>query len=339
VRPERRGCRERRFRIRPLRLLALVLVVLLTLGVVTAMWADSKLARIDALGSYPGRPGSTAGTVTLLVGTDSREGLTPEQQAQLATGSEEDAGGKRTDTMMLAYTPKDGGPSMLVSLPRDLLVDIPDYGENKLNAAYSFGGPQLLARTLEQSTGVRIDHYLEIGFAGFAGIVDAVGGVDVCVEQPIDDPDAGINLPAGCQTLDGPKALGFVRTRHTFADQDLQRVRNQRMFLGALSKKVLSPGTLLNPFTLVPVMDAASKAVTVDSGDHIWSLASVLRKIPGAKTVTVPYDGMADGDVGSYLVWGDSTKAFFDAMARGKTPPMPDEDGGDATAPGTGGTG
>lgn len=297
--------------------------MVLTLGVVSLIWADSKLQRIDALTDYPGRGGNTPGTVTLLVGTDSREGLTEEQQAQLSTGSESDAGGKRTDTMMLVYTPRGGDRTMLISLPRDLLVTIPDYGQNKLNAAYTFGGPPLLVRTLEEQTGVRIDHYAEIGFGGFAGIVDAVDGVDLCIEQPIDDPMAGINLAPGCQTLTGPQSLGFVRSRYGFAEQDLQRVRNQRQFLGALMKKMMDPGTLLNPFRALPLLDASTEAITVDTGDHIWNLASVMWKVrDDPLTVTVPYDGMGSGDVGSYLVWGPSTTAFFDAVASGGTPPQ-----------------
>ncbi|MCT1640865.1 LCP family protein [Dietzia cinnamea] len=308
-------------RIGPLRIVGLVLVLVLTLGVVTALWADSKLQRIDALTDYPGRGGNTPGTVTLLVGTDSREGLTPEQQAQLSTGSESDAGGKRTDTMMLVYTPRGGDRTMLISLPRDLLVNIPGYGENKLNAAYTFGGPPLLTQTLEQQTGVRIDHYAEIGFGGFAGIVDAVGGVDICIEEPIVDPLAGLDLAAGCQTLAGPQALGFVRTRYGFAEQDLQRVRNQRQFLGALMRKTLSPGNLLNPFTAVPLLNSGAEAVTVDTGDHIWTLARVMWRLSDDPlTVTAPHDGMASGSVGSYLTWGPTTTGFFEAVAAGRTP-------------------
>ena len=320
----RRAPRERRTRRRigPLRIIGLLLAVLLTLGVVTVLWADSQLQRIDALTGYEGRGGRTPGTVTLLVGTDSREGLTAEQQAQLSTGSESDAGGKRTDTMMLVYTPRGDGRTMLISLPRDLLVTIPGYGENKLNAAYTYGGAPLLVRTLEEQSGVRIDHYAEIGFGGFAGIVDAVGGVDVCVDQQMDDPLAGINLAPGCQTLTGPQALGFVRSRYGFAEQDLQRVRNQRQFLGSLMRKTLAPGNLLNPFTALPLLDATSAAVTVDTGDHLWNLLSVMWKVrDDPLTVTTPYDGMDSGAVGSYLVWGPSTTAFFDALAAGRTPP------------------
>lgn len=311
----------RRRRLGPLRILGLVLALVLTLGVVTALWADSKLQRIDALTDYPGRIGNTPGTVTLLVGTDSREGLTPERQAQLSTGSESDAGGKRTDTMMLVYTPRGGEQTMLISLPRDMLVDIPGYGENKLNAAYTFGGPQLLTQTLEQQTGVHIDHYAEIGFGGFADIVDAVGGVEICIDEPINDPYAGLDLAPGCQILTGPQALGFVRTRYGFAEQDLQRVRNQRQFLGSLMRTVMTPGTVLNPFTALPLLDAGAEAVTVDTDDHIWSLARVMWKLSSDPlTVTVPHDGMDSGAVGSYLVWGPTTTGFFDAVAAGRTP-------------------
>lgn len=311
----------RKRRLGPLRIVGLVLALVLTLGVVTVLWADSKLQRIDALTDYPGRVGNTPGTVTLLVGTDSREGMTPEQQAQLSTGSESDAGGKRTDTMMLVFTPRGGGQTMLISLPRDMLVDIPGYGENKLNAAYTFGGPPLLTQTLEQQTGVRIDHYAEIGFGGFSGIVDAVGGVEICLEEPINDPLAGLDLAAGCQILTGPQSLGFVRTRYGFAEQDLQRVRNQRQFLGALTRTVMTPGNLLNPFTAMSLLDSGAEAVTVDTGDHIWNLASILRKLGGDPlTVTAPHDGMASGTVGSYLVWGPTTTGFFEAVAAGRTP-------------------
>ncbi|GLB64386.1 putative transcriptional regulator [Dietzia sp. NCCP-2495] len=308
-------------RIGPLKIVGLVLVLILTLGIVTALWADSKLQRIDALVDYPGRIGNTPGTVTLLVGTDSREGLSPEQQAELSTGSEADAGGKRTDTMMLVFTPRGGDRTMLISLPRDLLVDIPGYGENKLNAAYTFGGPPLLTQTLEQQTGVRIDHYAEIGFGGFAGIVDAVGGVEICIDEPIVDPFAGLDLAPGCQILTGAQSLGFVRTRHGFAEQDLQRVRNQRQFLGSLTRTVLTPGNVLNPFTALPLLDSGAEAVTVDTGDHIWTLASVMYKLGNDPlTVTAPNDGMASGTVGSYLVWGPTTTGFFDAVANGRTP-------------------
>ena len=304
------------------RILVLLLVVILTAGVLTALWADSKLQHVDALSDYPGKPGNTPGTVTLVVGTDSRAGLSEEEQAQLATGSEQDAGGDRTDTMMLVYKPADGGTPMIISIPRDLMVDIPEYGEYKINAAYSLGGPKMLVQTLEGETGIRIDHYAEIGFGGFAGIVDAVGGIEMCLDEPIDDPDAGINLGAGCQTLAGPQALGFVRTRHGFAQQDLDRVQNQRKFLSALMSEVTKPSTLLNPFRMSRLVSDGAATIRVDEKDHIWDLGMMMWSIRSEPvTATVPFDGMADGAVGSYLVWGDTTNAFFDNVRRGATPP------------------
>ena len=303
-------------------MLAVLLVLVLVGGLASIIWVDSQLTRIDALADYDGRGGNTPGRLTLIVGTDSREGLTPEEQERLATGAESDAGGRRTDTMMLSYNPPGSADPMLISLPRDFLVTVPGYGEEKLNAAFALGGPQLLVQTLEQQTGVRIDHYMEIGFGGFAGIVDAVGGVDVCLDDPVDDPMAGISLAEGCQTLEGPEALGFVRSRYGFAEQDLQRVRNQRMFLGALAEKVASPGVLLNPFTAWPLINQTADAVTVDTGDHVWDLALVLFGLRGdLTTTTVPHDGMAAGMVGSYLVWGPSATTFFDSIREGEVPP------------------
>lgn len=128
-------------------------------------------------------------------------------------------------------------------------------------------------QTVEEATGLRIDHYAEIGFSGFAGIVDAVGGVNVCLAQPIDDPLAGINLPAGCQDLK-VRTHSFVRTRAT-ALADLDRMNNQRQFMSALLSKATSPTTFLNPFRLWPLVSDTAKSLQVDEGDHIWNLASL----------------------------------------------------------------
>ena len=160
--------------------------------------------------------------------------------------------GHRSDTILLLHIPSNGGRAVLVSLPRDSYVQIPGYGNNKINAAYSFGGPKLLARTVQNNTGLRIDHYMGIGFGGLVNVVNAVGGVNMCLPRPIHDQASGLHLKAGCQTLDGAQALAYVRDRHTFADQDLQRVQDQRIFLRALLRKMTSPGTMLNPFAAVP---------------------------------------------------------------------------------------
>ncbi|QXQ15578.1 LCP family protein [Skermania piniformis] len=297
-------------------------VALLFSIVVTLIWVDRSLNRIDALADYDGRPGSSVGTNWLLVGSDSRVGLTPDQEQELTTGG--DVGPERTDTIILIHIPRFGGHSTMVSIPRDSYVSIPGNGKDKINAAYAFGGPQLLVQTVEGATGLRIDHYAEIGFGGFAGMVDAIGGLDICVKQPMDDPMAGINLAPGCQELDGTQALGFVRSRYVLAGGDLDRIQNQRQFLSALLSKATSPSTLLNPFRLWPLITGTTRSLTVDSGDHVWSLASLgwaLRDNP--VTTTVPVSGTEDVDgSGNVLLWDRSRAGpLFDDLAHDRALP------------------
>nr|WP_238592581.1 LCP family protein [Rhodococcus sp. YH3-3] len=301
--------------------IGITLLVLLLALAGALYYVDSSLNRIDALPDYAGRVADTPGTNWLIVGSDSREGLTPEQEQALATGG--DTGPKRTDTVILVHVPKSGKTTM-VSIPRDSYVPIPGYGSDKINAAFAFGGAPLLVQTVEEATGLRIDHYAEIGFSGFAGIVDAVGGVNVCLAQPIDDPLAGINLPAGCQDLKGSDALGFVRTRAT-ALADLDRMNNQRQFMSALLSKATSPTTFLNPFRLWPLVSDTAKSLQVDEGDHIWNLASLAWALRGGMTTTtVPVAGFEDVDgSGNVLLW-DKARAsqFFDALANDRQIPQ-----------------
>ncbi|MEV6770951.1 LCP family protein [Nocardia sp. NPDC051030] len=290
----------------------LLILVLLPIG--AAIYVETHLERIDALANYSGRVGDTPGTNWLLVGSDSRAGLTAEQEKELTTG--DDQGSERTDTIILVHIPKSGQPT-LVSLPRDSYVSIPGHGKDKLNASFAFGGAQLLVQTVEIATGLRIDHYAQIGFGGFANIVDAVGGIDMCLDQAMDDPLAGIDLPAGCQELNGKDALGFVRSR-AFARADLDRMQNQRKFLSALLQKVSSPWTLINPFRVVPLLTNSTKSLKVDNGAHIWNLVSLGRALSGDPVATtVPVGGFEDVDgSGNVLLW-DKTRAgrFFDALA------------------------
>lgn len=297
-------------------LLVLLLVVVIT-PVALMFYYDSKLHRVDALAPYAGKPASTPGTTWLIVGTDARSGLTEEQRKQLSTG---DDSGARTDTMMLIYKPP-SGKATIISIPRDLYVPVPGQGSHKINAAFNFGGPTLLIQTVEGLSGVHIDHYAEIGFGGFDTLVDAVGGVHMCIDTPLRDPKAGLNLKAGCQTLNGTQALGFVRTR-AFADADLMRVQNQRKFLAALMAKATSPSVLLNPFRLFPFVNGTVDTLTVDNGTHIWDLARLawwLRSSP--QTITTPNGGPVDTDDGSSLAVDDTTKQFFDALRRGQQIP------------------
>jgi LCP family protein required for cell wall assembly len=304
--------RKRRFG----RILLIIALAFLLLIASTWLYLELNLNRVQALGDYPGRPAAAAGTNWLIVGSDSRAGLSAEDQERLATG---DAKGQRTDTMMLLHIPDNETKPTLVSLLRDSYVDIPGKGKNKLNAAYAFGGPKLLAQTVETNTGIHLDHYVEIGFGGFADMVDAVGGVEMCLKEPINDPLAGINLPAGCQELDGTQALGYVRTRAT-PRADLDRVIHQREFVGALTDKATSFGTLINPFKLFPLLANAPDAFTVDEGDHLHNLPSLAFAIAGAGdgstvTTTVPMGRSVRGSFGAALEWdkAKSTK-LFDAL-------------------------
>jgi LCP family protein required for cell wall assembly len=295
-----------------------VLVLLLVVGI--GGYLDTQLTRTAAFTDYDARPDSS-GTNWLIVGSDSRADLSEEKETELATGN---AAGQRTDTIMLLHTGSSG--TTLVSLPRDSLLSIPGHGRNKLNAAYSLGGAKLLVRTVEQATGLRMDHYAEIGFGGFVNVVDAVGGVDMCIPEAMKDPKAGLNVKAGCQELDGQTALGYVRTRAT-PRADLDRVEHQRQFLSALMKRVLSPATLVNPFRLVPLVRSIPGAMTVDSGDHVWNLAFLamaMRELSGGGgiTTTVPIGGFSTANGQSVLKW-DNTRAkqLFGALEQDEAVP------------------
>lgn len=284
------------------------------------IYLEFSLNRVDALADYSGRPGAAEGTNWLIVGSDSRAGLDEEERKRLHTGKPE---GNRTDTIMVAHIPDNSVKPTLVSFPRDLIVEIPGNGSGKINAAFSIGGPKLLARTIEQATGLRIDHYAEIGFGGFAGIVDAIGGVTIDVPEGMTDGSNGVELPAGEQRLNGAQALSFVRMRKSAATprSDLDRVVNQRKFIGALADEIASPWTLLNPLDVFRLLSAGPEAVTVDTGDHLHhlvGLAWAARGIAsgGMLTTTVPVTSAAAESL-------DEAKSeqLFDALRNDTTVP------------------
>ena len=296
-------------------MLALLLAFVVAV-VATGVWMDRSLHRIPALADYPERPAGGKGTTWLLVGSDSRQHLTPDQQAELATGG--DIGDGRTDTILLVHIPAlfSSTPTTMVSIPRDSYVPIPGYGSDKINAAFTVGGAPLLAQTVEQATGLRLDHYAEIGFDGFAVLVDAIGGVTMCPAEPISDPLAGIDLPAGCQKLNGRNALGYVRTRAT-PRADLDRMNNQREFMSALLHRATSPAVLFNPLRWYPMAHAATGAITVDEGDRVWDLARLAWALHGDfTTTTVPIGEFSGSDSGSVVMWdSDIASQLFEALA------------------------
>ncbi|MFI6039568.1 LCP family protein [Streptomyces sp. NPDC051315] len=289
-----------------------VVTVLVVTTVGTYFWADSKLQREVDLSKVIDRPDEGEGTTYLIVGSDSREGMSAQEKKELHTGSAE---GKRTDSMMILHTGSNG--DTLISLPRDSDVEIPSFvgsesgkryegtgRHTKLNAAYAEDGPELLVRTVEFNTGLRIDHYVEIGFAGFANIVDAVGGVEMDIPQDIKDTKSGADLKKGKQTLNGEEALAFVRTRYALAGSDLDRTKNQQKFLAALANQVATPGTVLNPFKLYPTMGAGLDSLIVDKDMGLYDLAKMFFAMKGVnsgdgKSMNMPISGSS----GSNLVW------------------------------------
>jgi LCP family protein required for cell wall assembly len=313
-----------RTRLRPRRvvkIVALVVVLLLVVGIGLYFYLDSKLTRADVLVDYSGRPVAAGGQNWLITGSDSRQGLTRAQENQLATGH--DVSGQRSDTIMLLHIPSGSGPPVLLSLPRDSFLPIPGNGSNKLNAAFAFGGGKLLAETVQNATGLHIDHYMSIGFGGLVNVVNAVGGVRMCLPSAMSDPAAGLHLNAGCQTLDGAQALGYVRSRHLFANQDLQRVQDQRLFLRALLSKMTSPGTLVNPFATVPAAFGAAGALTVDQGTHLYQLIQVAFALRNPETGTVPIGSSGfEPNAGSVLYWDHAAALqLFNAMRSGQPVP------------------
>jgi LCP family protein required for cell wall assembly len=238
AKPAGSGRKRRRFRVRYVFIILLLWLAYLVVVPVLA-WRDVEKVDWQPDGA---RPDSQPGTTYLLVGSDSRAGLSKEERKKLNTGN---AQGGRTDTIMLLHT--GSGPNLLLSIPRDSIVDIPDHGSTKINAAYAFGGAPLLVTTIEQNTGIRIDDYVEIGMGGVAGIVDAVGGIEVCPKQDMKDKLAGLDIKKGCQDVDGTTALAYARSRHASATGDIDRVRRQREVVAAVGSKALSPWSILNP--------------------------------------------------------------------------------------------
>ncbi|TMR12609.1 LytR family transcriptional regulator [Nonomuraea turkmeniaca] len=317
-----RGPRKRPSGKTILKIVAGLLAVLLVAAVGMFFWIDSRLSGIDGvLDDYEGRPADTPGTNWLLVGSDSRKGLSAAERKKLRTGR---AVGQRTDSMMLLHIPEGSDKPTLVSLPRDSAVTIPGKGRDKLNSAYALGGPKLLARTVETVTGIYIDNYMEIGFAGFVDIVDAIGGVEINVRAAVDDPLAGLKLKKGTQVLNGAQALGYVRTRKGGALPDFERTKRQRQFLGAVVKKAASPGILLNPFTSIPLAMSATDAVQVDSGTGAFDMLSLgLAMGDSPVTTVVPFGGEEPVPSGGTAIKWDRNKALalFDALKNDKPVP------------------
>lgn len=301
-------------------LMLLVLVVVAVCGLAgTYLWADDRLRQTPALADHPGRPAPGKGSNWLIIGSDTRSDLTRKERQELHVGG----GGRRnTDTVMVLHHGASG--PYLVSIPRDSYVPIPGHGRGKINSAYARGGPKLLTRTVEDATGLRLDHYAEIDFLGFTRVVDALDGVRLCLRRPLRDEKSGADLRAGCQTLHGRDALAFVRARYSDPRGDLGRVERQRMLLRALVHEGTGASVVSDPWRFYPFLGAALDAVTVDEGTDVLSLARMAWKVRGltggdggTATVPVANPGLSVPGAGEVVAWNRArARELFDQLRR-----------------------
>lgn len=281
----------------------------------TASGTGQSVGGID--GNVDGAGANGADQNILIVGNDSRAGYTDQQlQDELSTTGED---GMNTDTMMLVHVPADGAKASLVSFPRDSYVTIPGYDKGKLNSAYAdgyvYGAPQgatdqqkqdagqsQLISTISSLTGLHIDHYVEVTLLGFYKLTQALGGVEVTLCAAAQDNFSGVDLPAGKQTLDGKQALSFVRQRHNLPNGDLDRIKRQQYFIGAVIRKLLDQNLLdlLNYGKLQSLVDSLSGVITWDKDLNVFSLAEQMRNIAAGNVEfrTLPLANPADQKIG-----------------------------------------
>ena len=260
----------------------------------------------------------TGGSLNVLVaGVDERSGLTARQQALLHVGH---VSSTNSDTMMLVHVPAGRGTVTVVSLPRDSWVELPGDGPNKLNAALGLGGPRLMVAAVERATGLTINGFIEVNFLGFVKVIDALGGVDVCLPAAVNDPYSGLRLAAGAHHVDGITALEYARDRHSFALSDLARIGNQQNLLASLLRRAISSGTLANPLRLSRFLQAIVGAVKVNRGLDVTALASQFRGISlsDVRFVTVPLAsvGYRAPDGQSAVLWDRAAAARLFAGLR-----------------------
>jgi LCP family protein required for cell wall assembly len=286
------------------------------LGRITA-----AIPKIDAFGGLDNRPKKESSAVNyLIVGSDTREGLSRAEIKRLKVGGTEVAAGKRSDTMLLIHISKKRDKAAIISIPRDTYALIPEHTtsqgkvipatHSKINSAFNWGGAPLLIQTFEEMSGLRIDHYIEVNFVGFVRMVDALGGVEICTKKDIDDPKSHLVLPAGRHTLDGVDSLKYVRTRQFDGLGDLGRMKRQQEFAGAMLRKATSAGVLLNPVKMIDFINSALDSVVTDEGlsqGDLLTLGKQLRNLSASsvRTLTIPlkYYNYSRNGVSAAVLW------------------------------------
>ena len=291
---------------------AVVVLVPLLFGLATAVHASSRISREQVSNLSP----ASGAMNILVVGSDSRADLTKQQQQEFTAGFAE---GNRTDTIFIMTI--HGGRVALLAFPRDLYVTRCDGSKGRINAAMEIDGPGCLVQTVSELSGLKISHFVAVHFLGFTEIVNAVGGVRVCLDKAIKDPYAGVDLPAGCQMLDGRTALGYVRVRKI--DSDLQRIKRQQQFLHALASKIMSPGTLLNPFRLWATAGNIGGALSADEElglVDLFKMAYAGRGLASGATVTktVPTTPKTIGGAAVLLPVKSEAEALFAQFRNGQ---------------------
>ena len=330
--------------------LAAVLVLVLAGGLALWRYASSRIQREDipalaqpstapsdggagqaAAGGNAGGSGNDTSALpnmmnALVVGTDSRAGLTDQDLQELGT---QDVGTNLTDTIMLVQITPAREHAAILSFPRDLKVHPPGAKTMKINAVYETGGPDLLVRTIEDLTGVQIDHYVEVDLAGFIQLTDAIGGVEICLDKPKVDKYAGVNLPAGCQTLTGKQAVGFVRSRHSAdrfgPDNDFGRIARQQYFIKQAMKQVTSAGTLLNPLKIKRLINVVANNIKTDTNlgvTDMYRLANALKSMTAQDVATRLVPGYWSSQTSYTEMYPEKAEALFQAFRQGT--PLPD---------------
>ena len=296
--------------------LAISAISALAFGTVTA-----SINKIDVFSGIDKRPEKKSTAMNyLLVGSDTREGLSKEELKKLRVGSVATAAGKRSDTMLLVHISKSRDKAVMISIPRDTFALIPEHTSksgklipaaySKINSSFNWGGAPLLIQTVEEMTELKIDHYIEINFAGFARIVDSIGGVEVCTKKDINDPKSHLILEAGVHTLNGIESLKYVRTREFDGLGDLGRMQRQQAFMSAVLRKATSAGVLLNPVTMASFINSSLSAVTTDSelkNSDLIALAKQMKSLStsSVRTLTVPLSNLNyySNGVTSAVLW------------------------------------
>lgn len=282
----------------------------------------SAIPKLDVFSGLENRPKKESSAVNyLIVGSDTREGLSRAEIKRLRVGGTDVAAGKRSDTMLLVHISKKRDKAAIISIPRDSYALIPEHKSintgkdvgaaySKINSAYNWGGAPLLIQTFEEMSGLRIDHYVEINFVGFVRMVDALGGIEICTKRDINDPKSHLTLPAGRHILDGVDSLKYVRSRTFDGLGDLGRMKRQQEFAGAMLRRATSAGVLLNPIKLVDFVNSALASVTTDSnlsqGD-LLTLGKQLRNLSSSnvRTLTIPlkYYNYNKNGVSAAVLW------------------------------------